>query len=146
MSNPLPSSVTRPLLLAACWALPALAAATALTTGGHSVLRALVLVALLVTATLAAALMPALAARRTLNPGPLSPAEAAAGALAAMCAFNLALSTTSSWAGGAATPHWFLCVIILALASALIVLRQGNDEEDPDDLTAPPRTYPDSLG
>ena len=127
MSNPVPPPVTRPLLLAASWALPALAAAGALTTGGHSVLRALILVALLVTATLATALLPALAAKRNLLPGPLTPGEAAAAALAGLCSFHLALSTISGWAGGAATPFWFLSLIILAMASAAIIRHHAPD-------------------
>ena len=144
MTNPFPPSLTRPACLAVAWALPALAAAAALTTGGHSVLRALILVALLVTATLAAALLPALQARRTLLAGPLSPGEAAALTAAAMASGSLSLTTISLWAGGAATPHWFACVIILAAASTFIIRHRVPGQEK-SRKTSPAAAQPATL-
>lgn len=143
MTNPFPPSFTRPICLAATWSLPALASAAALTAGGHSVLRALVLVALLVTATLAVALLPALQARRTLLAEPLSPGEAAALTAAAMASGSLSLATISLWAGGAATPYWFACVIILTAASAFIILRRSPRQEEPQDTS--PTAHPATL-
>lgn len=143
MTNPFPPSFTRPACLAAAWAIPALASATALTAGGHSVLRSLILVILLVSATLATALLPALQARRSSLAGPLSPGEAAALTAAAMASGSLSLATISLWAGGAATPHWFVCLIILTAASMVIIRHRNPGHEDTRETE--PAAYPPTL-
>ena len=138
MTNPFPPSFTRPACLAAAWAIPALTSAAALTTGGHSVLRSLILVILLVGTTLATALLPALQARRTSLAGPLSPGEAAALTAAAMASGSLSLATISLWAGGAATPHWFACLIILAAASTVIIRHRDPRQEETREIVLDP--------
>lgn len=128
--------------LALLWALPALGAAAALTTGGHSPLRSLLLITLVIAATLAAALLPALLIHAGAHGrGPLNNAQTAAWTAAALSSLNLALASFTPWAGGPTTTFWLACALLLAAATAYLArtalrpngkthTRAANPDED----------------
>ena len=139
----------QPIAIALTWAAPATAAALALALGDNSLLRSAVLLLLLASATLAAGLLPALAARNRASPTALSSRQAATRTAAAFASADLTLSTTTIWAGGPATPHWFACILVLAVASFLTLQSQtgasDNDLWTDPDAGDRDSQYPGSL-
>ena len=146
----LPAVTARPLALCALWAAPAAASALSLALSQHSALRASILVLLLITATLAAALLPALLARTQDAASRMPTMQTPAWTAAAIASADLSLSTLTTWAGGSGTPHWFACILVLATATTLIAKGSGQDADDDlwTDPDAPDRAnkYSGSLG